>query len=126
LTAYEILRARVLAFVAKNRVGPVEFARRMGYVGKSRNWGTQFIQGKRRIPMDRLDRAAEMLGVSVADLFKREGGQWSEETITVARAYEGCADQRVKNTVRVALGILEPARKEPRRDGQSALTGRRR
>lgn len=125
LAAYEVLRQRVLAFVRDNEIGPVELARRLGYTGKSRSWGTLFIQGKKRIPIDRLDRAAEMLGIGVPELFVGRGPHWSDEAIAVARAYDACDNPRTRASVRVALGVeVTPLRKETPND-QGARPGRR-
>lgn len=53
---------------AKN-LGPTELARRLGYEGTSRSWGSAFLAGKKGLPADRLERVAALMGVAVPDLF---------------------------------------------------------
>lgn len=116
MTAWERLERRVREYARRNNIAPTELARRLGYVGSSRSWASEFLAGNRGLPLERLDLVARLCGTTVAELFSDAPPVLSAEAVDIALAFDS-SDERARELVRVALQDKLPKRRreEPRK-----------
>jgi hypothetical protein len=72
VNAWSGLEDRVRSYARANGIGPTELARRLGYEGKSRSWGSRFMSGHKGLPADRLEAVAALMDTTIAGLFLEE------------------------------------------------------
>jgi len=122
------MEARVRAYAKRHGITPTELARRLGYKGKSRSWGSVFLDGpgpgSKRITPKRLDRVAALMGVSVDALFTGQEQALSPEAVAVATAYDACDSEQTRTIVRVALNLCVGEEPVSTRASSSRRAGR--
>lgn len=110
LTAWNELEERIRGFARANRIGPTDLARRLGYQGASRSWGSMFLAGKKGLPADRLELVAALMETTIPALFT-EGEQPADGELST---------NRIPNLARLMAWEFRRAAKHARRAGTQA------